>query len=145
MTSTDVVQKFQYDVGELEEREFSLPYMAEGPNPVVMELQRFIPWITDQKVRLQVSRFCATLESNIRNLHAPVSPLYIDADDGDVYLEWVFDRFRFGFYFFHDESESTWGMTVENPDGSISEYGGKFVGRFDAVVKYVIEYAERHA
>ena len=145
MTSADVVQSFQYDVKEPEYTDFRISYTAEVDAPVVMELLKAIPHIGNQRVMYQVIRFCAALDSNIGRLHVPALPMYIEMDDEDVYLEWIFERFRFGFYFFPDDSESTWGMTVENPDGTISEFGGKFAGRFDEVAGYVIDYAERHS
>lgn len=145
MTSTDVIQGFHYDVKELEHAGLRTSYTAEVDAPVVMELLKAIPRIENPMVMHQVFRFCVALDSNIGRLHVPALPMYIEMDDGDVYLEWIFERFRFGFYFFPDDSESTWGMTVENPDGTISEFGGKFAGRFDEVAGYVIDYAERHS
>lgn len=74
-------------------------------SPVIDSLIKNIDQLSNDSVRLQVTLFCSTLNQYIRDLHIDSAPMFVDMDGEDVYFEWIFKDFRFGFFFFANNED----------------------------------------
>ena len=80
-------------------------YMPCDSSPVIDSLIKNIDQLSNDSVRLQVTLFCSTLNQYIRDLHIDSAPMFVDMDGEDVYFEWIFKDFRFGFFFFANNED----------------------------------------
>lgn len=103
--------------------------------------------IKDVEIRMQVSGFCSALSGGLMELQPgiDVSPMYVEIQDDEAYLEWIFDNFRFGFSFHHNISESYWFLVAKDSRESSRRFRGDFNAGFVEPVKYVLDYIRGNA
>ena len=89
-------------------------------SPVIDSLIKNIDQLSNDSVRSQVTLFCSTLNQYIKDLHIDSAPMFVDMDGEDVYFEWIFKDFRFGFFFFANNEDSAWGLTTLNSEKKVN-------------------------
>ncbi len=95
--------------------------------------------INEEGLKRQVEAFRSCLESGLANsrIEAALPGFYRIREGDELYLEWIFDRCRFGFDFFNDENESAWFALIKRDEG-MSRYRSKFNGDYRKAVDYAL-------
>ncbi len=114
---------------------------------VVSEICARIEDIQDVEIGMQVRGFCSALSAGLVKLQPgiDVSPMYVEIQDDEAYLEWIFDNFRFGFSFHHNGTDSYWFLVARDSRESSRRFRGDFNAGFARPVKYVLDYVRSNA
>lgn len=117
----------------------NLSYVPSGSPEVTKKLLSDISEIHSVSLKHQAEAFYAYLSAGIHE-HGLLSALpvfYTVMEDDEFYLEWIFDRCRFGFDFYENERDSGWFMVMEQIDGT-SRFHSRFNGDYHKAVEYAL-------
>lgn len=113
-----------------------------GSQDVISKLMSGMMDIGSSSIRIQVESFCSCLSEAIVGHHIVrrLPEFYMIHDDDEFYLEWIFDRFRFGFDFDEDPRLSGWFVLMKCGNGMFSfnaGFGGNHVDAVDCVLRII--------
>lgn len=121
-------------------------YVPSGAQNVLKQLKANMSSIKEDALKRQIGAFCSCLASGLvsRKIGIALPEFYLITEDGEFYVEWVFDYYRFGFDFFDDEKESAWFVLMEQDDGMF-RFNSKFNGDYRKAVDYALTVIARES
>lgn len=96
-------------------------------------------------IRQQVISFCSNLSAGLLqyDVDTDLPELYTSYEDGEFYIEWIFDYYRFGFIFTEDSTHSGWYALMDLDDGDIFRFNAPFEGTYRNAIDYTLTVISR--
>jgi len=109
---------------------------------VLWDLRNRASIMSNEKISEQCNIFIHLLEDRFRThrISVDLPNFYVQPDDRELYLEWIFSDYRFGFNFREDNNRSEWFMVYRSQDSTRRQRGhlwDDLYGLLDSIVKLV--------